>query len=431
MKVPRRNYGAHSDFITQKMGSSSSSSRLPNDVPIIGLGCSSFSNFFSHDDDVIEENDCRVKEEVIELPLNPKNNMIREWINTVREAIRCGINLLDTAPWYGHGISECLIGLALTYEENCDRVHDDGSNLMKLVDIEFERDDIIINTKVGRYDADPNFMFDFSAKRTRSSVLQSIERMKCRYINVIQLHDPEFSPSIEILLDYTIPELCSLRDEGMVKAIGITGYPLEIQHEILVRNFRKSNRFDFDQALTYCHFNFHDQSLFSSKKFSDGKDDLSFFDFCAKNGICVMAAAPLSMGLFTEKGPPKWHPASIKLKESCNKAVNICHNLQLDISNISLLFALSRVEVPCTLIGLRNRAELSRALNIAHRYSDYNNKGSINDVTSSTERRAFYLLEKCFSELSPVEREWDGKLIAHRFWEDLGNREEAIILMKR
>ena len=421
MMIPRRKYGVDNDLLKQR-----GSPRLPRDVPIIGLGCSSFSNLFSNDVDDDHDKDVSLHVDVVELPLDPKHARVREWINTVREAIGCGVNLIDTAPWYGHGISESLIGLALTYEEEEkeDGYLDNQSNDSKLLGIAFQRDDIVINTKVGRYDADPKSMFDFSASRTRSSVLLSISRMKCEYINVIQLHDPEFAPSIDLLLDHTIPELCSLRNDGLVKAIGITGYPLEVQHEILLRNFHKSGRFEFDQSLTYCHFNLHDQSLFLRKKYICDTDTFSFYDFCSKWGICVTAAAPLSMGLFTQNGPPKWHPASPKLKKSCENAVQICNKLDLDVSDLAILFALSRTEIPCTLIGIRNRSELRRVVSIANRFSIYD-PHNFRDLLSPSEKLAFDEIEKCFCSLPFAEREWDGKLIANVFWRQLGNRHEA------
>ena len=409
--IPKRRYGIQHEYLKKK-----GSVRLPLKVPIIGLGCSSFSNFFSAE----EANP-------VTLPVDPKNPRVREWINTIREAIDCGINLLDTAPWYGHGISECVIGLALTFKDNKDELNSSECPLSTLKDINFARDDIIINTKVGRYESDPQRMFDFSAKRMRSSVILSIERMKCKYINVIQLHDPEFSPSLELLVDHCVPALCKLRQEGFVRAIGLTGYPLEIQHQILVKCGDKG--MDFDQSLSYCHFNLHDESLFTNK-ISYDNETISFFDFCMRRGICVMAAAPLSMGLFTKKGPPNWHPASQALRDACKDASVICMNHDVNIEELALLFALSKREIPCTLIGIRNRSELTKAVRIAERFSSVTDKDSdlMQSMLSVNERIAFNMIRKNDSLLSclqPLEREWNGCAIADAFWNDLGTRDKA------
>ena len=95
---------------------------------------------------------------------------------------------------------------------------------------------IIINTKVGRYEADPLHQFDFSYATTMKSVQRSLERMNCGYIDVLQLHDPEFAPSIAELMEETLPALIECKRRGWTKALGITGYPLDVQHEILVRS---------------------------------------------------------------------------------------------------------------------------------------------------------------------------------------------------
>ena len=68
---------------------------LPPTVPIIGLGCSSFSNFFNEDDDPSSSSPMTPKQ------LRPTDARVKQWIDTIQYAIvDCGITLLDTAPWY-------------------------------------------------------------------------------------------------------------------------------------------------------------------------------------------------------------------------------------------------------------------------------------------------------------------------------------------
>eukprot|EP00816_Leptocylindrus_hargravesii_P001241 CAMPEP_0196816292 /NCGR_PEP_ID=MMETSP1362-20130617/54529_1 /TAXON_ID=163516 /ORGANISM="Leptocylindrus danicus, Strain CCMP1856" /LENGTH=416 /DNA_ID=CAMNT_0042193553 /DNA_START=122 /DNA_END=1375 /DNA_ORIENTATION=+ len=374
--------------------------KLASELPIVGLGCSSFSNFFFADGS-----------KSITLPLDPTHPVIIEWMNTVREAIRCGINLLDTAPWYGHGMSECLIGLALTYD------NPDLRNVLIPLPAGLTRANLIINTKVGRYEADPLHMFDFSAARVRSSVLQSIERMKCEYIDVIQLHDPEFAPSIELLLDVTIPVMVELRDLGLVRAIGITGYSLDVQREIIQRSWDKGIM--FDQSLTYCHYNLHDQSLFSA---ATKDDEASFASFCWSKGIGVMAAAPLSMGLLTKNGPPDWHPACSELKEACQQVAAQCSRVNVDVADLAITYALSNASIPCTLLGMRNTVEVYKAVSIAARFDDDDSSSGQVGKLSVIENKLLSDITGpagMFSRLKSDQREWDGKLIAKEFWKDV------------
>ena len=177
-------------------------SRLPDSVSIVGLGCSSFSTFFWTAAEQKAE-DCSLwTPETI-----PKSHpRVKEWIKTVHYAVNtAGITLLDTAPWYGHGTSEIVIGWALEA---------------------LDREKLQINTKVGRYEADPSRQFDYSKETTFKSVQRSIKRMNCRYIDVLQLHDPEFAPSLDQLMTETIPAMISCREQGLCRALGMTGYPL-------------------------------------------------------------------------------------------------------------------------------------------------------------------------------------------------------------
>lgn len=43
------------------------------------------------------------------------------------------------------------------------------------------------------------------------------------------MHDPEFAPSVDIILNETLPALQRLKDEGKIRLIGMTGYPLALQ----------------------------------------------------------------------------------------------------------------------------------------------------------------------------------------------------------
>jgi len=171
--------------------------------------------------------------------------------------------------------------------------------------------------------------------------------MNCEYIDVLQLHDPEFAPNMNILMKETIPALMECRKRGWTKAVGLTGYPLEVQHEILVKcskNFKDG--LIFDQSLVYCHNNLHDMSLFrgSCCMLSSGIDTsdpkasmMTFVEFCQQSGISLICAAPLSMGLLTNFTPPNWHPAPSSLKEACAEAAALCRSIDVDISSLAIL----------------------------------------------------------------------------------------------
>ena len=59
------------------------------------------------------------------------------------------------------------------------------------------------------------------------SVDESLARMGVEYVDVIQVHDMEFAPSLNIILNETLPALKKVKEQGKARYIGITGYPLE------------------------------------------------------------------------------------------------------------------------------------------------------------------------------------------------------------
>merc|ERR1719468_537812 len=95
----------------------------------------------------------------------------------VLKAAQSGINFIDTSPWYGAGVSEQRLGIALK---------------------EIPRDKYYLATKVGRYIYEPrNMMSDFSAAKVEQSVKDSLKRLQLDYVDIIQVHDIEFTQSID------------------------------------------------------------------------------------------------------------------------------------------------------------------------------------------------------------------------------------------
>ncbi len=483
-------------------GSRYNSPNLPTKTPIIGLGCSSFSTFFFPQQ---EETSSLQEEDSIKLslrrittqadadqlssslncytsgsisgsnstPLVSSTNktypsIIQSWVETIHYAIENGITLLDTAPWYGHGTSEVIIGLALQKYFNNDK------NTVASTNDAIQRGDLIINTKIGRYDSDPTQQFDFTYETTIQSIQRSIQRMKCSYIDVIQIHDPEFVSNIDVLIKETIPALIKCRNElQIVKGIGLTGYPLEVQYYILnqvdkeikvngIQGLGVGEMMIFDQCLTYCHFNLHSQSLFTKsigsmdeinsnlrrKGKTNNKNEendcnemkMTFAEYCHSKSISLMAAAPLSMGLLTHSNPPSWHPASMTIQNACRNASLIAKSHNVDFPTLAIIFSLVHDGISCTMLGMASKSEVDVALNVVRRVGNVHLTSSNNydeDKRRSTLRRDIQLVLE--SILTPDEKhvlsllmdeangpfadiwaldeyEWDGIHEAETFW---------------
>src|SRR5713101_1474329 len=128
---------------------------------------------------------------------------LNEALRSVRVALDLGMNFIDTSPYYGRGMSECLLGVALR---------------------EIPRDRYYLGTKLGRYA--PSH-FDFSARRVVESVDVSLERLGVDYLDVILCHDVEFVDMARII-DETLPALRKIRQQGKARFVGVSGYPMNV-----------------------------------------------------------------------------------------------------------------------------------------------------------------------------------------------------------
>ena len=69
-----------------------------------------------------------------------------------------------------------------------------------------------------------------------SSVDESLKLLGLEYVDIIQVHDCEFAPNIDIILNETLPALEKVKKAGKAKFIGVTGYPLAVLDEIIKKS---------------------------------------------------------------------------------------------------------------------------------------------------------------------------------------------------
>ncbi|MBD3212093.1 MAG: general stress protein [Candidatus Lokiarchaeota archaeon] len=120
---------------------------------------------------------------------------------TVKAALDKGISLIDTAPAYGFGKSEEIVGQA---------VEEYGG-----------RNDIIIATKVTlEWDKEQNVFRNGSRERIFEEIEDSLERLRTDYIDLYQVHWPD--PLIPI--EETAKAMKKLYDDGLINAIGVSNY---------------------------------------------------------------------------------------------------------------------------------------------------------------------------------------------------------------
>lgn len=145
-----------------------------------------------------------------------RNDSEDEAIRAFHFAIKSGVNYIDTAPYYGQGRSERIIGKAL-----------EG----------IPREAYYIATKVARYNLGDTIeeQFDFSAKKTKESIDQSLSYLGLPSVDIIQIHDVEFADSLDVVVNETLPAVEEARKQGKTRFIGVTGYPLHMLKEAILK----------------------------------------------------------------------------------------------------------------------------------------------------------------------------------------------------
>lgn len=241
----------------------------------------------------------------------------QEAIEAVYTAVDGGLNFIDVSPYYGHYKAETVLGKAL---KNIDRSR------------------YYLSTKVGRYGENGVNAWDYSAKRAKESVYESMERLNIDYIDLINVHDVEFCSDLSIIANETLPALHELKAEGVVKHVGIT----DLQPENLKWVIEHTPKGTVESVLCFCHYCLNDEML------------LDYLDFFEKNEIGVINASPLSMGLLSQRGAPAWHPAPEALKQRCAEAAKLCAERGVEIEKLAMQYSVSNPRIATTLFSSAN-----------------------------------------------------------------------------
>lgn len=295
----------------------------------------------------------------------------KEAVEAIREALRNGVNYIDTAYWYGQGTSERILGKAL-----------EG----------VPRSAYYMATKVGRYELAAGGRFDFSATKTRASVENSLKLLQLDYVDVIQIHDIEFAPNLEIVINETLPTLEALVREGRAKFIGVTGYALSTLRECIERAPGR-----FDMVLTYARYTMIDDSL------------CEYMDFFKANHLGIICASGFSMGLLTNQGPQDWHPATPEIKAACTQARDICKAKGIELARLAIDYCMKLPGVATFLFGMQSREMVVCNLKVY-----------LNGLTPDEKDMQSYLVENVFAKIHP--KHWEGVEVAC-YWKQLKNGE--------
>ncbi|KAF5676162.1 L-fucose dehydrogenase [Fusarium heterosporum] len=233
------------------------------------------------------------------------------YTDIVGRALAHNILGFDTSPYYGP--SEILLGDALR----------------KLTPPP-PREGYFLITKAGRVAGDE---FDYSPAWVRYSVCRSLERLGTSYLDLVYTHDVEFVSPEEVLA--AVMELRRLRDQGLIRYVGISGYPVDTLASLAEMILRETGE-PVDAVMSYSNFCVQNNQL-GAKELLDR--------FKAAGVDCIPNASMLGMGLLTTRGidnsPMRaWHPSPGELRDLCLKLSEIAQEEGEHLEEVAIRWAL-------------------------------------------------------------------------------------------
>jgi len=248
----------------------------------------------------------------------------------VRRAFDRGIRYFDTAPHYGAGRGERLMGAALP--GGC-----------------------VISTKVGRVlvplaageppeaagFADPppyRREWDWSAEGILRSLNESLERLGADHVDIVYMHDPDGHE--EQVYASAYPALAALRDEGVVRAIGAG-----MNQSAMLARFVE--RLDLDVVLCAGRYTLLDRPAL---------EDL--LPACERRGTSVVVGGAYNSGLLAGGTTFDYRPAPPEMLARVARLEEICAGHGVPLRAAALRFPLRHPAVASVVVGCRSAAEV-------------------------------------------------------------------------
>ena len=256
---------------------------------------------------------------------------------TINAAFEAGIRYFDTAPLYGTGTSEIRIGDVLS---------------------SLPRDSFVISTKAGRLlekiagsslteDGIPPMHAFFDMKNIRKSLEESLKRLQLDYVDILLLHDPDVENLECAASVHALPEMVKMREEGLVKAIGVGMNQWEMPLRFL-RNF------ELDVVLLAGRYTLLDQSALHE-----------FLPLCQTRSVSVVIGGPYNSGILARTGSSSggggsydYQPASGDLIARVAEIRDVCSAYDTPLRAASLQFVLAHPAVASVVPGCQNTEEV-------------------------------------------------------------------------
>ena len=270
-----------------------------------------------------------------------------EAVRTLRRAVELGASYVDTAPLYGHGRSERIVGKALSA---------------------LPRSGFVLSTKIGRIlepvseaPASEQFVdlpalepvFDYSRDGVLRSLEDSLDRMGLDSVDILYVHDPDEGRSVfnvfsgpdhyRQVIDEALPTLTELRSQGVIGAVGVgmNGW------QMLTRFARDG---DFDCFLLAGRYTLLDQSALPE-----------LLPLCESKNISVVIGGPYNSGILASDLSPGttyfYQEAAPEVLERARSIKSVCDRHGVPLKTAALQFCLAHPAVASVIPGARSVSE--------------------------------------------------------------------------
>jgi D-threo-aldose 1-dehydrogenase len=267
----------------------------------------------------------------------------------INRAWDAGMRYFDTAPYYGHGLSEARVGQNLRWRP---------------------REEFVISTKVGRVlkparrkdiDFKPwvdglpfKSAYDYSYDGTMRSYEDSLQRLGLESIDIFFIHDADVfthGPEMQKVyfkqaMDGCYRALIALREQGAVKAIGVGVNNWEVMLDFMKQG-------DFDTLLVAGRYTLIEQ---------DTLDEL--LPLCERRNTAIVIGGGFNGGILATGAVPgaKWNyaPAPDHIMEKVKKIEAVCAAHKVPLAAAALQFLLAHPAVASHVPGTRTVAQMEQ-----------------------------------------------------------------------
>ena len=261
---------------------------------------------------------------------------------TVLAALDSGINFIDTAPLYGHGNAERMIGSALSKTNKEYVISTKVGRVLK----KFAPEEIAgkVDGLAAFIGVDPTIfpVFDFSRDGILRSIQESLERLNISSIDIALIHDAD--DRIDEAIKNSYPVLDELRSQGVIKGIGvgmnICSYATKAVKEM-----------DLDVILIAGRYSLLDQSA-----------QEVLFKECLKKQTGIMVGGVYNSGVLANPVPESTYnyvPVTPEILSKVKQIQALLLDFDISLTAAAIQFPLRHPAVTCVLTGSRSVTELN------------------------------------------------------------------------